>query len=99
MEKDKLREQQIMQRVQVVFKGGVQGVGFRYTMQNLALKHRLSGWVKNMPDGYTVMAEFQGPEDRIEKMLQNMQNYFSIEHIQKDHVPVLSGENGFSIRF
>jgi len=99
MEKDKLREQRIMERVQVVFKGGVQGVGFRYTMQNLALKHRLSGWVKNMPDGYTVTAELQGSEDRIEKMLQNVQSYFSIEHIQKGRVPLLSGENGFSIRF
>lgn len=31
--------------------GRVQGVGFRYSARREALRLRLSGWVKNLPDG------------------------------------------------
>ena len=31
----------------LVISGKVQGVGFRYWMQNLAINNNISGWVKN----------------------------------------------------
>lgn len=31
--------------------GRVQGVGFRYFVQDLAVQCGLTGWVKNLPDG------------------------------------------------
>ncbi len=31
--------------------GYVQGVGFRYFVQDIAVKYSLTGWVKNLPDG------------------------------------------------
>lgn len=46
-------------RLFFVFTGTVQGVGFRWTTQDLARKARVSGWVRNMEDG-TVEAEMQG---------------------------------------
>ena len=38
-------------RLQVHFSGHVQGVGFRYTVQRLALGFDVTGWVKNLSDG------------------------------------------------
>ena len=35
----------------VIYKGRVQGVGFRYTCYRLAGNHEVTGFVKNLPDG------------------------------------------------
>lgn len=43
----------------VIFKGRVQGVGFRYTVQRAAARVGLTGFVRNLPDG-TVEALLQG---------------------------------------
>ncbi|MHC4552356.1 MAG: acylphosphatase [Planctomycetota bacterium] len=48
----------------VIFKGRVQGVGFRYTTQRAASRYGLTGFVKNLPDG-TVEALFQGTDANI----------------------------------
>jgi acylphosphatase len=42
-------------RLQVYFSGHVQGVGFRYTVQRLALGFDVTGWVKNLSDGRVEM--------------------------------------------
>ncbi|MHC4288506.1 MAG: acylphosphatase, partial [Planctomycetota bacterium] len=36
---------------QIIFKGRVQGVGFRYTTQRAASRYELTGYVRNLPDG------------------------------------------------
>ena len=41
----------MLARLQVYFSGHVQGVGFRYTVQRLALGFDVTGWVKNLSDG------------------------------------------------
>lgn len=33
------------------FSGHVQGVGFRYTAQNIAIQHAVTGYVRNLEDG------------------------------------------------
>ena len=38
-------------RLQVLFSGRVQGVGFRYTVKQTALGYEVTGWVKNLADG------------------------------------------------
>jgi acylphosphatase len=35
----------------VLFEGRVQGVGFRYTVKNIARGYEVTGWVRNLPDG------------------------------------------------
>jgi len=40
-----------MKRVHVFYSGRVQGVGFRYTAQDIAMRVGLKGWVKNLEDG------------------------------------------------
>ena len=48
----------------LVISGKVQGVGFRYWMQNLAIKKNISGWVKNKTSG-DVEALIVGQEKEI----------------------------------
>ena len=55
-------------RKKFVFKGRVQGVGFRPTVYNLAKKFGLAGTVLNSPDG--VIVEVEGSEALIDKFLQ-----------------------------
>ncbi len=45
--------------------GRVQGVGFRFFVQQTAKEMGLTGWVKNMPDG-TVTMEVQGDIEEID---------------------------------
>ncbi|MBQ1512149.1 MAG: acylphosphatase [Erysipelotrichaceae bacterium] len=53
-----------MKRFHVIFKGDVQGVGFRYTVSELARKYDLTGSVENLSDG-TVEVYFQGDEEAV----------------------------------
>jgi acylphosphatase len=41
--------------------GRVQGVGFRYFTQHVAVQHGISGWVRNTPDGH-VEIEAEGDD-------------------------------------
>ena len=36
---------------QVFYEGRVQGVGFRYTVKQLARGYEITGWVRNLADG------------------------------------------------
>jgi acylphosphatase len=44
-----------MRRVLVRYYGHVQGVGFRATVRAIAADFKVTGWVKNMPDGSVEM--------------------------------------------
>jgi acylphosphatase len=49
----------------VVFRGTVQGVGFRWTTCRVAESHPVRGWVRNEADG-TVRCEVEGEAADIE---------------------------------
>jgi acylphosphatase len=53
---------------QVVIKGQVQGVGFRYWTRRTATARGLQGWVRNRRDG-AVEAIFAGPEQAVAGMI------------------------------
>ncbi len=38
-------------RLHVIFRGQVQGVGFRYTARSLAQSSHITGWVRNLSSG------------------------------------------------
>jgi len=40
-----------MERVAVIYRGRVQGVGFRATVRHLARGYEVTGTVRNLPDG------------------------------------------------
>ena len=54
--------------VHIRIEGIVQGVGFRYWLQNTALRIGLAGWVANRLDR-AVEAVLQGPPDAVDDML------------------------------
>src|SRR3978361_154445 len=53
---------------QVVIRGTVQGVGFRYWTRRTATARGLGGWVRNRRDG-SVEAVFAGPEQAVAEMI------------------------------
>jgi acylphosphatase len=55
-------------RLHALIEGTVQGVGFRYFVQDAANLLSLSGWVRNRGDG-TVEVLAEGEHSRLEKLL------------------------------
>jgi acylphosphatase len=58
-----------MNRRHVLFKGRVQGVGFRYTVQNIAMRHNITGYVRNLPEGVVELI-IEGPDDEMDQFLE-----------------------------
>lgn len=56
-------------RAHVLISGRVQGVGYRFSTQDVASVYSLSGWVRNLPDG-RVEAVFEGDRVAVENMIQ-----------------------------
>jgi acylphosphatase len=56
------------QRIHIFVEGKVQGVSFRSHTQKVALKHDVTGWVKNLSDG-RVEALFEGDEENLGKVI------------------------------
>lgn len=63
-------------QVHVYYTGRVQGVGFRFTTQDLAQDLDVCGWVKNLRDGRVELVA-QGQEDRLKDFLSRVNRYFS----------------------
>jgi acylphosphatase len=58
-------------RANIIYSGTVQGVGFRFTAEEAANSARLTGWVRNSPDG-TVEIVCEGGEDDIKMFMSKM---------------------------
>lgn len=86
-------------RQRVIFQGRVQGVGFRARTRSIAAPYHVTGWVRNEPDG-TVMLEAQGPEDTLDKFLNELRRKTSglVEREIHAHVRTEARENHFEIR-
>lgn len=84
----------------VIFEGRVQGVGFRYTVKNLARGFDVCGGVKNLPDG-NVELQVMGAADELEAFLHEITEESSLAHNIKNHyvekIPLLENCRGFRI--
>ena len=69
-------------RAHLFYSGRVQGVGFRYTAERLALDLSLTGWVKNLPDNRVELV-CEGPKQKIELLMERIQESSLGPHIQK----------------
>jgi len=56
-------------RAIVCVSGRVQGVFFRSETQDEAMRHGLTGWVRNLPDG-RVEAVFEGEKELVDKLIE-----------------------------
>ena len=57
-----------MKRAHAFYSGRVQGIGFRYTAQNIAENLGVYGWVKNLEDGRVEIAA-EGEEKNLKEFL------------------------------
>ena len=55
-------------RAHVFVSGRVQGVFFREETRKLAIKHNVTGWIRNTYDG-RVEAVFEGEKENVEKLV------------------------------
>lgn len=87
-----------MKRYRILFKGRVQGVGFRFTAKMIADRLNLTGSVKNLYN-YDVESYVQGEVENIERFIYELQNqrFIRIESIDKTEVDLIEGENSFDI--
>lgn len=85
----------------LIIHGFVQGVCYRASTRETAVKLGLKGWVRNLPDG-NVEAVFEGPVDELQKAIEWCEEgprgatVSKIEHKWEDY----SGEfSGFEVRY
>lgn len=81
------------------FSGRVQGVGFRYTVQNVAMQFNVRGYVKNLPDGKVEMVA-EGPEDQVEGLIDAIKGRMDsfISRVDSQSAPPNGEFADFSIR-
>lgn len=58
----------MVHHVHIIVKGHVQGVGYRNWTYSQAKLLKLTGWVKNLPDGEVEIAA-EGPEGALQSLL------------------------------
>ena len=77
----------------LVISGKVQGVGFRYWLQRLAIEKNICGWVKNKTSG-NVEALIVGEEKEIQELIKLCEigpgsakiDYVQINDYNKDYI-------------
>jgi acylphosphatase len=55
--------------VRLLVRGKVQGVYFRFNLQQVAMKNSVVGWVRNLPDG-NVEALLEGNKEDVNQVVQ-----------------------------
>jgi acylphosphatase len=81
------------------FSGRVQGVGFRYTARNIALRHNVTGYVRNLPDGRVELV-LEGPPDEIQGVIDSVKERMAgyVHHVDQSEVPPTGEFPHFYIR-
>ena len=84
----------------IIFKGRVQGVGFRFIVERIALDLGVTGWVKNLANGdVEVIAE--ADREIVDNFLNKIRDYFK-RYIIDEEINMIetAGEfSDFEIRF
>ena len=80
--------------------GRVQGVGFRYYLQDHAAVEGVHGFVRNLPDG-SVEAVVEGDDEsvlRVERALRRGPSSARVEHVEIEELTPSGRATGFSVR-
>ena len=88
-----------MKTLEVHYEGNVQGVGFRYTVKNLAREFEVSGTVANLPDGRVELVA-SGDSDEVDAFLEAIRTSALAGHIALEtprEIPRPGALRGFSI--
>jgi acylphosphatase len=82
------------------FEGRVQGVGFRFSVKEIAQGFDVAGWVANLPDG-RVQLQVQGSPEEVEQFFEAILQSYLRAHIHRhsvQNVDPTESLRGFSIR-
>ena len=88
-----------MQRRILHYSGRVQGVGFRYTAYNTALRYNVTGYVRNGANG-DVEVIVEGPERDIDQFLEALKGRMGeyIDDVHNQTAPATGEYEQFSIK-
>jgi acylphosphatase len=83
----------------IVFKGSVQGIGFRYTAHRIAAHYGLTGYVRNLDDGSVEMLA-QGDADDLADCVDDLKTSFGsyIRDVEITDAPFVSDYDSFMIK-
>lgn len=86
-----------VRRYRITFSGRVQNVGFRLEVCQLAKRLGLTGFCKNLENG-DVLAELQGPDNKIKYLVSFMESLKRIKIREKviEELEVNAGEKEFA---
>jgi acylphosphatase len=82
------------QRREVIFRGQVQGVGFRYTTRQVATRFQVVGFVHNQSDG-TVQLVVEGEPGELDRFVQAVAAEFT-ENIRDQSATILPATGEFT---
>lgn len=84
----------------IIFKGRVQGVGFRFTAHRIARGCQLTGYVRNLADG-TVEMFAQGYTEDLDSCIEDIKEYFGdyIRETKINEIPIDTRYKDFKITF
>ncbi|CAN5414246.1 hypothetical protein BH20VER3_BH20VER3_03480 [soil metagenome] len=86
--------------LQIFFEGHVQGVGFRWSVKQVAKGFDVVGWVRNLPDG-RVELQATGEEDEVRDFVSAIGQSELRAHIHNQTESILTEPpqaHGFEIR-
>jgi len=66
---------------QIFYEGRVQGVGFRYTVKQIAKGYDVVGWIRNLDDG-RVELQCSGEQDEVEAFIEGIAESQLKSHIR-----------------
>ena len=89
-----------MKAIQVLYEGRVQGVGFRYSVRQIAKGFTVTGWVRNLPDG-RVELRASGESEEVDAFLEGIRQSELGSLIRRESENALTtppNARGFEIR-
>ncbi len=91
----------MIQATHFIVKGVVQGVGFRYFVENIASRLDVDGYVRNMYDGSVevVVAGSDNDLQIIENALKKGPSYSRVDSVTKEVISIDLKQKGFNVVF
>lgn len=85
---------------EIYYQGRVQGVGFRYTVRQIAAQYQVAGYVQNLPDGRVFLVAAGEPAE-LDRFLEEIETQLGryITGQQVSQLPDSGRVKGFEIRF
>ena len=90
-----------MLNVEIIVSGKVQGVGYRYFTQMMAVQFHITGWVRNRDDG-SVEIHASGSKENLEMFIAKIQrgNPFSaVQKVSVHEIECAEHFNSFAIKY